>query len=99
MIHAIPTLRRCRALLAKRRSQNKEHAEQALRCLQKAGVSILAQHHNGRRTVFVIDRPPTFIRGVRRRRTTAGGVHEYTFAAPYRGVQLEWSESQEVGHG
>ena len=101
---AVPTLRHCRGLVANRTDANIAHAQQAIRALRKQSVSILSMRNNGRRLVLVIDQPPAFVRGVMRSRHTSPiGNREYTMAAPYRGVQLEWrvaeDESAEVRHG
>lgn len=101
---SVPNLQRCRGLAVNRTDTNRAHAQQAIRALRKQSVSILSMRNNGRRLVLVIDQPPAFVRGVMRSRHTSPiGNREYTMAAPYRGVQLEWrvaeDESAEVRHG
>jgi hypothetical protein len=101
---SVPNLGRCRGLAVNRTDTNRVHERQAIRALRKQSVSILSMRNNGRRLVLVIDQPPAFVRGVMRSRHTSPiGNREYTMAAPYRGVQLEWrvveDESAEVRHG
>lgn len=97
---AVPTLQRCLGLRTNRESTARTHDAHALHALRKTGVAILDQRNNGRRTVLVIDRPPAFVRGgLRRRQCTTDGQTTYTLAAPWRGLQLEWSVSEEVRHG
>lgn len=97
---AIPTLRRCRGLVANRKSIAQAHEAHAIHTLRKTGVAILEQLNNGRRTVLVIDRPPAFVRGgLRRRQRTPDGHTTYTLAAPWHGLQLEWNEPEEVRYG
>lgn len=101
----VPTLRRCRGLMINRAQPKrtheaqdaltdaiKTHEEHAVRSLQDAGVSILAQRRNGRRLVLSIKAPPKFVRGVMcRRQMGDDNALVYTYAAPWRGLQLEWA--------
>lgn len=96
---AVPTLRRCRALRANRECNARTHDAHAVHALRKTGVTILEQRDNGRRTVVVIDHPPAFVRGgLRRRERMPDGRTACTFAAPWRGLQLEWIEAEEARH-
>jgi hypothetical protein len=101
----VPTLRRCRGLLLNRAQPKrtsaaktvidnamKTHEDHAVRSLCDAGVSILSQRRNGRRLVLTIEAPPTFVRGAMcRRQMREDHALIYTYAAPWRGLQLEWS--------
>jgi hypothetical protein len=98
----VPTLRHCRGLHRNRADCTRTHEAQAIRALRKTGVTILDQRNNGRRIVVVVDTPPAFVRGAMcRRRQTPEGTTEYTLAAPWRGLQLEWNQQPkpEVCHG
>lgn len=77
-------------------------ATSAVERLHAAGVKVSCIAANGRRLVLCIDRRPPFVRGaVTRRHLTAEGLIR-RYAAPYRGLQLEWQETtplvREAGH-
>ena len=77
-------------------------AAPAIETLQAAGVRVSSIAANGRRLVLHTDRRPPFVRGaVTRRHLTAEGLIR-RYAAPYRGLQLEWQETtplvREAGH-
>lgn len=79
-------------------------AAQTARHLEDQGIEILGHYSNGRKAVLMIDRPPAFVRGVLRRRQPDGrGGTQYIMAAPYQGLQIEWSThvacALEVSHG
>lgn len=68
-------------------------AAKAAESLEAQGVAVLAHYSNGRKAVLIIDKPPAFVRGVVRRWQPNGcGGTEYIIAAPYLGLQIEWSE-------
>ncbi len=68
-------------------------AAKAAEALEAQGVAVLAHYSNGRQAVLIIDKAPTFVRGVVRRWHPNGrGGTEYILAAPYQGMQIEWSE-------
>lgn len=79
-------------------------AAQTAKRLEDQGIEIFGHYSNGRKAVLMIDRPPAFVRGARRRRQPDGrGGTQYIMAAPYEGLQIEWSThvacALEVSHG
>jgi hypothetical protein len=71
--------------------------------LDESGSKVLGHYSNGRVPVLLIDRPPTFVQGVSRRRESDGkGGRVRVYAAPFRGTQLEWRVAEpaarEVAH-
>lgn len=67
-------------------------AAQTAKDLEAQGVEILGHYSNGRKAVLIVNKPPAFVRGALRRRQPDGrGGTEYILAAPYRGLQIEWS--------
>ena len=72
--------------------------------LEDQGVQIFGHYSNGRQAVLIIDKPPLFVRGgLRRRQPDGRGGTEYVMAAPYEGLQIEWTNrvayALEVGDG
>lgn len=79
-------------------------AAQTAKQLEDQGIEILGHYSNGRKAVLMIDRPPAFVSGALRRRQPDGhGGTQYIMAAPYHGLQIEWSTyvacALEVSHG
>lgn len=70
-------------------------AAAAVEQLTAAGSKVLGYYCNGRRPVLLIDQAPAFVRGSLRRRAPdgQGGTHRVC-AAPFHGVQIEWSQHQ-----
>ena len=71
--------------------------------LEADQITIHTAFDNGRRIVFLVDRPPNFVIGaVRGRHPNGQGGVTTVHAAPYRGCQLEWHQDsaplREVAH-